>query len=48
VSASLLAAANAGIFEASAPPPPHHPAVIRALAPARDQVQVTVSAETHA
>ena len=48
VPASLLAAADAGIFESRALPLPHRPALIRALAPARYQVQVTVSAETHA
>ena len=48
VSASLLRVSNAGILEPRALPLPHRPAVIRALAPARYQVQVTVSAETHA
>jgi len=48
VSASLLAAADAGILESRALPIPHRPAVIEALAPARFQVRVTVSAETHA
>lgn len=47
-SPSQLAAADADVPTASTLPSLRRPAVVRALAPARYQVQVTVSAETHA
>ena len=47
-SPSLLPGADAGIPEGRALPSPRRPAVVRAIAPARYQIQVTVSAGTHA
>jgi len=47
-SPSLLPGADAGIPEGRALPSPRRPAVVCAIAPARYQIQVTVSAGTHA
>ena len=47
-SPSLLNGADAGILEERALPSPLRRAVVRAIAPARYQIQVTVSADTHA
>ena len=47
-SPSLLSGSDAGIPEGRALPSPRRPAVVRAIAPTRYQIQVTVSADTHA
>ena len=47
-SPSVLAGADAGIPEGRALPSPRRPAVVRAIAPTRYQIQVTVSSDTHA